>query len=487
MKKIILTIAALCGFFYAQNAKAVCSNFVNYSDGQTLTAASLNSLQTNYTNCINAVLDGDTFTGNMAWHSGSDILMYSDAGTTLKFAIDGLTGDFGTTSGRKFYLDGPALSGDSYLTESSANQIDIVSGGSVSARFTASGTSLISGGDLNVYSDTGSTVKASIDGATGATIAGLTQAGQVTNCGISVSGTTFTIAGYDGTALSATNPCVVAVRSNTAGRVALAYFTANVTFTFGAASDTDGNDWGITNSVNWANAMPFFIGVIYDGTTPYFTISRVPSKISGSASTALCQKADTSCDAEIDAMILSSGLTLSNFTSLPITQVGWFKMTYATTGSAWTASTDSYVGFNQEYEGVTWTMPLGQMGAEASKQTKANGGTSPLFSSYTYYYTINRAGVCGIQISFSGDGGADGSGAVALTIVLPYMPYLSTHVGVGVVTDEAGTIFTSNTILVNSASEDFTILRVAALFMLNSDFANGTRTILTNFYYPITF
>lgn len=89
LKKLLLTLAALSGLFIAQNASATCSNYTTYADGQVLTASSLNSLQTNYTNCVNAVLDGDTFTGNMLWHSGSDILMYSDTGSTLKAAIYG--------------------------------------------------------------------------------------------------------------------------------------------------------------------------------------------------------------------------------------------------------------------------------------------------------------------------------------------------------------------------------------------------------------
>ena len=92
LKKIVFLLAALSGFFIAQNAYATCSNYTSYSDGQVLTGASLNSLQTNYTNCVNGVLDGDTFTGNLLLYSGSDILFYSDTGSTLKAAIYGDSG-----------------------------------------------------------------------------------------------------------------------------------------------------------------------------------------------------------------------------------------------------------------------------------------------------------------------------------------------------------------------------------------------------------
>lgn len=93
MKKILLTLAALSGFFITQNAEATCSNYTSYVDGQTLTSSSLNSLQSNYTNCVNGVLDGDTFTGTLNLHSGADINFFSDTGTTLKASIDGATGE----------------------------------------------------------------------------------------------------------------------------------------------------------------------------------------------------------------------------------------------------------------------------------------------------------------------------------------------------------------------------------------------------------
>lgn len=68
-------------------------------------------------------------TGDLNLNSGADLNIYSDAGTTLKFKVDGATGDFGIPSGRKFLLDGTALTGDTYLIESAANQFDLFVGG----------------------------------------------------------------------------------------------------------------------------------------------------------------------------------------------------------------------------------------------------------------------------------------------------------------------------------------------------------------------
>ena len=62
MKKLLVTMAALCGLFYSSYAKATCANYTTYVDGTVLTAASLNTFQTNYTNCVNAILDAATLT-----------------------------------------------------------------------------------------------------------------------------------------------------------------------------------------------------------------------------------------------------------------------------------------------------------------------------------------------------------------------------------------------------------------------------------------
>lgn len=430
MKKLLVTLAALSGFFIAQNVFATCSNYTTYTSGQTLTSSSLNSLQSNYTNCINEILNGDIFTGNMLWYSGSNIAMYSDTGSTLKFSVDGTSGNITTEGQINLGTGGVVLNddGDGALTITGAGNgsdedltlnLDDTSNTAVVSSSTGVTSLGMNGIGMNVYSDSGSTLKAKVEASSGAAILGLTQAGQVTNCGISVSGSTFTIAGYDVSSLSSTNPCVVAVRSNTAGRVALSYFTSDVTFTYGGSSDTDGNLFGIVDS-DWSNTMPFFIGVIYNGTTPYFTISRVPLTVSGSASSDLCQKGDTDCDAQGDVMILASGLTLSSFTSLPITQVGWFDMTYATSTSSWAAAVTSKNGFNSDYEGVQFTFPKGQMGAVSGTHLHANGGSPPDFLSSYYNYYFNRSGIVTLFIYLDSDGGADGSGHVQVRVSIPY-------------------------------------------------------------------
>ena len=278
-----------------------------------------------------------------------------------------------------------------------------------------------SGTDWLWYSDTGSTLKASIDGETGHFIGAPSMEGFHTNCGISNSGTTFTIAGYDGTALSATNPCVIGIRSNTAGRTALAFFTSNVSVTHGATSQSDGNVMGITSTVNWASTMPLFGGVIYNGTTPYFTISRLPYVVSGAADTALWQLGDTDGDAQLDVGILTTGLTLSAWVDLPITRVFWFDATYAATGEAWTFAVTGKNGFNNNYATIEYTLPAGQMGGESGKTfTVTDGGTALTFSAVsqaTYY--LHSDGMTTVTHAHSTQS-ANGADGTAVRWALPF-------------------------------------------------------------------
>lgn len=410
MKKIILTLAALCVFFLSQNAQATCDISSSFTDGQVLTAGQLNTFVTSSENCVQAVLDGDTFTGTMSYHSGADAVGYSDTGTTKKWELDSATGDV-----------------------------------------------ILSPRTL----------------------------GTAINCEVNYSAGTITISGRGGAALSATNPCHVGIRSNSNGVVATATFTANVTTTDGAASDTDGNIFGITDA-NWANAMPMFIGVIYDGTTPYFTISRKPLVVSGGAAGALCQEGDTDCDGTDDVMLLTTGLTLASWVNLPVTQVAWISATYATAGGAWTFAESAYTGFNQLYETRRWTMPLAQQGAAAGTYFQDNGGTAPVFTTNNYAYQIDRRGVCRVYIRLDSDGGTDGAGAVDARIALPYSFDGFTNEFAGMFqTTSIGGAAANQWVTANlpTGGSYFTLLEEGDASIQNGDYSNGGRDLIGSFSY----
>lgn len=106
----------------------------------------------------NITLTGSRFVSNVNIYAG-DFNVYSDAGITKKFSVDGSNGSFGIPSGSKFYPDGTALNGDTYISEVSSNVLRIVVGGVSATDISATLFSVNSGLDLAI----GSTKKLYLD------------------------------------------------------------------------------------------------------------------------------------------------------------------------------------------------------------------------------------------------------------------------------------------------------------------------------------
>ena len=351
---------------------------------------------------------------------------------------------------------------------------------------------MLSGTDWWWCSDAScATATAKILGDTGQIIGGIQ--GTVNNCDLSYTSGTLTINGQGGVALSATSPCTISIKSNTSGATTLAKFTANVTVTDGASSQTDGNLFGITDA-NWANAMPLFIGVIADptGTTTgnYLTLSRVPISASGTTGQ-LCQLTSTDCDDQSDVMILTTAsLTLANWASKPITQIGWIQGTYATSGGAWTFSLNASSGFNTEYEKIKWTMPLSQMGASTGTFFVPNSGTAPVFTTNVYYYKIDSdANVYGYFRILS-DAGTDGVGAVSSGLTIPYASsFGAAYYGSGTASVKSvGGAAATQIVLIGFGASPQTYVWFSeggGTLMQNGDFSNGDRQVYGSYYYTI--
>ena len=96
---------------------------------------------------------------------GTDLYtLQSDSGVILAMNRNG---DVGIRSTKKFSYDSSSLSGNTYQTESSSDVFDTVVGGANAMRITTSDVKILNGLDLNIYSDSGSSLKFSVDSATG--------------------------------------------------------------------------------------------------------------------------------------------------------------------------------------------------------------------------------------------------------------------------------------------------------------------------------
>lgn len=232
----------------------------------------------------------------------------------------------------------------------------------------------------------------------------LLSAGQTSNCKLSISGSTLSVVGLDGNALSASNPCRVGLNDGT-----IASFTSPVSVTFGASSDTDGNLFGLS-AVNWSSPMPFYLLVVDDGSNRYFAIGRKPFVSTGATVAMLCQKNDVDCDDDSDVMLLTTGVALSSWVSKPAIKVGWFQATFANSGSAWTFTTASPSGFNRANNDLWWTQVRGHGGADnSSTYVLTNAGTEPTCVGDTFVYNVTDD--CDVTVSANGTNFTGGVGS----------------------------------------------------------------------------
>lgn len=392
-------------------------------------------------------------------------------------------------------ISSPVFAGSvSFLPKEDPNSLSIPSGKVIVGNSSGYGEAVTVGGDITINSSGTATIAAgSVEAsmlAAGAVSTDL-AVGQAIGCGLSVSGGgTLSIVYRDGTSLSTSNICKIGIASSTSGQVNIAQFTSDITVT----PKIDGNLFGIAEA-NWANVMPMFIGVVSDitsgGTNHKFILSRVPMAKTGAAVADVCQLGDVSCDSFKDVMFLSSGMTLKDWLSQTITQVGWVQASYATTGTDWTFALTDDTGFNFNYEAANFTFPMGQMGTSAGKYILENSNTAPVFTTNFYKYSIDRQCNATVQIALGGDGGTDGVGTVDANIVMPYYwAHNSTVLGAAYSYSgfASGSGITSNYNMIahvydNSLTPTFRAGKLDSNPATLANFGNGNRNINFHFKY----
>lgn len=240
--------------------------------------------------------------------------------------------------------------------------------------------------------------------------------GQTSNCRLTYSGSTLSVVGADGNALDPTNPCEAQLNAATT-----LSFTAAVSSTFGAASDTDGNVFGLTAGVAHANPLPFFIQACQGSASNYFAFSRNNARIeTGNAAGDMAQEDDTDGDGQNDLFIMSSGLTLANEVDRPCVTVGSFEATMDSSNQ-WTVSTlvADRDGFGFFQRGVEFLPSAGQYGNQSAKyHNVADGATNLVFANQNLYYTVEPGGYYTYHVRLT-NASANGADATALKLFMP--------------------------------------------------------------------
>jgi len=254
---------------------------------------------------------------------------------------------------------------------------------------------------------------------------GLNLAGSCSNLGITYSaGTgTFSITSANGSALSITNPGYVTVQGKTAGVLKRYIVTANQSFIDdNGSSEIITNLFGYTTSVAITVDVPFFIYAVVNDTETavQFMLCRQPHRKISPASANIGTPSSAVADAEADFWSFDN-ITTTAWDTNPCVCVGSIRMRMSASDD-WTVQTLATTdGIGQFQENVAFTQPLGQFGSDSGALTVANGGTSPVFSSISSQYFIQKNGWVWYNPFMSGDGGTDGSGAVSSLITIPYL------------------------------------------------------------------
>lgn len=282
-----------------------------------------------------------------------------------------------------------------------------------------------------------------VDATNGVTyMGGYLPLGWTSNLKLTVADSGFKVTGQEAD-LSATNPGFACVRSATSGKNVVLKFTSNPLIT---GANLQGR-MGTTASVAWGSAMPVFFGVVNvddTSTNARFCHSRCPLPVWSQTVTNEIGKAGTAAatSAQDNVVVWDSGATVSDYNSKNITTLGSATMTCDNSaGGVWTVGALTLNdGFGSFQEGVQFTMPLGQNGAEASNLFSSADTTPTYTTALEAIYTISVDGIMWYQVYGENTaGGTAGNGANILNAHTPYTISSDSgrYHGVGVIRNNA--------------------------------------------------
>lgn len=246
--------------------------------------------------------------------------------------------------------------------------------------------------------------------------------GAFRNIGISYSAGTFTVHGYDGTALSASNPAQIVMADDAnPGLLKMYEVTANQSFEDAAGtSDIIGNRLGFDTAAAITVDVPVYLYAASDGTSVTFGLSRVPNLTVAPATANLGSPASATADVQASLFLLED-VTLANYETKPVALIASFRMQMSATFDWTVQPLDSIDGVGRYNESRIFTVPVTQFGANTGTYCIPNGGTAAAWTTNDYFYTLSANGRCELKMYLNGDPGTDGSGAVSARFTTPFI------------------------------------------------------------------
>lgn len=199
-----------------------------------------------------------------------------------------------------------------------------------------------------------------------------------------------------------------------------------MSWTFNPAAFPDSMTCGITDAVNWGNAMPWYDylvnidntagGVLY-GTSRNPTLKAMPAHASINFSDQL------SSGAQVQTSFVLGAVHNATHDGQAVHRIGSHTQTYSYGGVGareWVIGALTVNdGYGKFQEGVTFTFPAGQCSAAAGKYCVGNG---PTWATSSALYMLSPTGRMTAMYDFTGacTNGTDGNRFV---VVLPYVPW----------------------------------------------------------------
>lgn len=300
----------------------------------------------------------------------------------------------------------------------------------------------------------------------------------------------FTVRGA-AAALSSTNPGFVTIPSSvTPGTWILHELTADFNFIDdNGVSEIIDNLFGLTTGVAYGEDLPFFILCGHDSSdaNPMMFLSRIPQRRENALTAAIGSPSDAVADTQGSTWAFDD-ITEANYSAQPVVLIGSFRM-QMTTSDDWTVQTldPEWDGIGRYQSNKEFAFPLAVFGAASGTHLQAAGGTAPIFSTTTYFFSITTDGYVFTNILLTGDGGTDGVGAVSCQVTMPYRAssMIDNNQFYGccgrIVSAGTGTDLMAPQI--TDVQNYFFLMIEQGTFLQNGNFSNGSRSIQGTLYF----
>ena len=231
--------------------------------------------------------------------------------------------------------------------------------------------------------------------------------------------------------------CKVVLPSTTAG--------ANASIDLGGKTYTIQDDshgsshlgalgFGITETADWANDMPFFIYLVNEDNTAAnvgLFVTRSPCMAVTPAATYIHDKTAAAAN-DTQASILGAWADDAGKAAKPCILIGAIRMRWSTTTDDWTIQVlGNNDGIGQDRIdktlSTTWTFPVGQNGNMPSKYFTTGSMTALAFTINVASYLLSKEGICSYSLKLNVRSAA-GDNHEQLVFRLPFTSNAATNI-----------------------------------------------------------